>query len=203
MKKGEQTRQRIVVEAAALLNQHGFEGLSYSDLMASTGLRKGGIYRHFSGKEDLAATAFEYAWEGAVALRFKDLSLIDNSVERLKQFVDNFVQNRPSVPGGCPLMNAAIDSDDGNPRLRACASRALQSWLANLSREVKRGQRRGEIREGIAARSVATLLVSTLEGALMINRLEGNSKALMDARTHLWSYLESEVRTAPELSLTA
>lgn len=195
-KKGEQTKQRIVSEAAVLLNQRGFEGLSYSDLMASTGLRKGGIYRHFASKEDLVAAAFEYAWKGAIGQRLDNLELIENSVDRLKQFVANFVQSRPSLPGGCPLMNAAIDSDDGNPRLRDSASRALQSWLAHLRREIKRGQRRGEIRKKVPAQSIATLLVSTLEGALMISRLQNDPKALLDAKAHLWSFLDSDIRTA-------
>jgi hypothetical protein len=41
MSKGEETRRRIVTEAAALFNQHGFEGGSLSDLMKATGLEKG------------------------------------------------------------------------------------------------------------------------------------------------------------------
>lgn len=52
MSKGEKTRQRIVAEAATLFNERGFEGGSLTDLMDATGLEKGGIYRHFSSKED-------------------------------------------------------------------------------------------------------------------------------------------------------
>ena len=50
--KGQQTRQAIVEKAAPLFNKKGFEGTSLSDLMQATGLQKGGIYRHFSGKEE-------------------------------------------------------------------------------------------------------------------------------------------------------
>jgi AcrR family transcriptional regulator len=60
MTKGEQTRQRIVAEAAPVFNQRGYEGSSLADLMKATGLKKGGIYRHFSSKEELAAEAFDY-----------------------------------------------------------------------------------------------------------------------------------------------
>lgn len=200
MKKGDLTRQRIVAEAAALLNQRGFEGLSYSDLMHSTGLQKGGIYRHFASKEELAATAFQYAWDQASARRLDGLDSIDNSVERLKHFVANFVQNRPAIPGGCPLMNAAIDSDDGNAILRKSASRALDALQGRLTKEIKRGQRRREIRPEVSARSVAALLISTLEGALMIARLEKDRHALLYAKDHLWSYLESAVRIPAALT---
>src|SRR6266481_3270397 len=66
MTKGEQTRREIVQKAAPLFNQKGYQGTSLSDLMDATGLQKGGIYRHFSSKEDLAAEAFDYSWRKAV-----------------------------------------------------------------------------------------------------------------------------------------
>jgi TetR/AcrR family transcriptional regulator, transcriptional repressor for nem operon len=49
MSKGEETRHRIVTEAAMLFNRRGFEGGSLSELMKPTGLEKGGIYRHAAG----------------------------------------------------------------------------------------------------------------------------------------------------------
>src|ERR1700689_4577207 len=65
MTKGEQTRRKIVAAAAPIFNQHGYEGSSLADLMAATGLKKGGIYRHFASKEELAAEAFDYTWRAA------------------------------------------------------------------------------------------------------------------------------------------
>jgi TetR/AcrR family transcriptional repressor of nem operon len=42
-------------------------------LMEATGLEKGGIYRHFSSKQAVAAEAFDYAWRGALDARMHDL----------------------------------------------------------------------------------------------------------------------------------
>src|SRR5579871_588701 len=112
MTKGENTRKRIVAKAAPLFNQKGLEGTSMSELMAATGLEKGGIYRHFPSKEAVAVEAFDYAWGLAVETRMHDLDVIPNSVDKLKEYVSNFVERRSPVPGGCPLLNAAIDYDD-------------------------------------------------------------------------------------------
>src|ERR1700740_3646198 len=60
--RGEVTRRRIVEQSAAVFNQRGYSGTSMSELMAATGLEKGGLYRHFASKQDLAAAAFDYAW---------------------------------------------------------------------------------------------------------------------------------------------
>lgn len=139
MSKGEDTRKRIVVEAASLFNQHGFEGASLKALMEATGLEKGGIYRHFSSKEEVAAEAFDFAWNAAKQARQHDLDAIPNQVDRLKQWIANFVERRSTVPGGCPLLNAAVDSDDGNPVIRERARRALRDWRTRLQSNIKLG----------------------------------------------------------------
>jgi TetR/AcrR family transcriptional regulator, transcriptional repressor for nem operon len=54
MRKGEQTRQEIIRKAAPIFNQRGYDGAALSELMRATGLEKGGIYRHFKSKEQLA-----------------------------------------------------------------------------------------------------------------------------------------------------
>src|SRR5690348_9978766 len=118
MTKGDQTRQRIVSEAAALFNKQGFAGSSMSDLMEATGLEKGGIYRHFTCKEELAAEAFDCAWQAASDVRMHDLDSVSDSVDRLKRFIANFVERRSPVPGGCPLLNTAVEADDGNSMMR-------------------------------------------------------------------------------------
>jgi TetR/AcrR family transcriptional repressor of nem operon len=195
MRKGEATRREIIQKAAPIFNQKGFEGASLSDLMRATGLEKGGIYRHFKSKEQLAAEAFDYAWSAAVALRLAGTEEIGNSVDRLKQIVRNFRDRREGlVPGGCPLLNTAIDSDDGNPALRAKAKRALRSWLDRLGAIIIAGQQRGEVKGNIEAKELANLIVGTLEGSLMLRRLQRTDEPLALACRHLEEYLEEKVR---------
>ena len=118
MSKGDRTRARIIEQSAPIFNKQGYAGTALSDLMDATGLRKGGIYRHFASKEELAAEAFEYAWSQARSVRAEGVEDTANSVDRLKRMIDNFVDLRTGlVAGGCPLLNAAIDSDDGNIRV--------------------------------------------------------------------------------------
>lgn len=195
MRKGEQTRQDIIRKAASIFNQYGYEGAALSDLMKATGLEKGGIYRHFESKQRLAAEAFDYAWSLALETRFEGTQEIANTVDRLKQLVRNFRDRRAGlVPGGCPLLNTAIDSDDGNPQLREKARKALDSWLERIGAVVEEGQRRAEIRRDIDSSELAALIVSTLEGSLMVSRLQRKEGACTLACEHLEEYLETSVR---------
>jgi TetR/AcrR family transcriptional regulator, transcriptional repressor for nem operon len=195
MRKGEETRQEIIRKAAPLFNQRGYAGTALSDLMQATGLEKGGIYRHFDSKQELAETAFEHAWKVAMDTRFEGIDEVPNTVERLRQFLRNFRERRAGlVPGGCPLLNTAIDSDDGNPELRGKARQALASWLARLQSIVEEGQRKAEIRSDLDAAEFSTLLVSTLEGSLMLSRLQRKEEPLNLACRHLEEYIEAKVR---------
>jgi TetR/AcrR family transcriptional repressor of nem operon len=195
MRKGEQTRQEIIRKAAPIFNQRGYDGVALSDLMRATGLEKGGIYRHFESKQQLAAEAFDYAWKLAIDTRFEGTQDIANAVDRLKLFVRNFRDRRAGlVPGGCPLLNTAIDSDDGHPQLRRKARLALEYWLDRLQSIAKEGKRRGEVRSAIDSAELAMLIVSTLEGGLMVSRLQRKDDALDFACRHLEEYLETNIR---------
>jgi len=195
VRKGEQTRQEIIRKAAPIFNQKGYDGAALSDLMRATGLKKGGIYRHFDSKQELAGEAFEHAWKLAMDARFEGTNEIPNTVDRLKQIVQNFRARRTSVvPGGCPLLNTAIDSDDGNPRLRAKARQALSSWLDRLQAIAEEGKRQGEVRSDVDSAKLAMLIVSTLEGSVMIRRLQKKDEPLDLACHHLVEYLETKVR---------
>jgi TetR/AcrR family transcriptional repressor of nem operon len=196
MRKGEHTRQEIIRKAAPIFNQKGYDGAALSDLMRATGLEKGGIYRHFSSKEELAAEAFDYAWKETLQARVHDLDSVRDSVDRLKQLLANFVERRGIVPGGCPLLNTAIDTDDGNSVLRERARSALRGWRDYIASIVRDGIKAGEIRPKTDAKKLATLMISSLEGAVMMYRLERDDEPLRAVRAHLESYLEREVRAA-------
>jgi len=195
MRKGEQTRLEIIRKAAPIFNQKGYDGAALSDLMRATGLEKGGIYRHFNSKQELAAEAFDHAWTIAMDVRFEGTHETPNTVDRLKQIVRNFRDRRTGVvPGGCPLLNTAVDCDDGNPQLRAKARQALTSWLHRLEAIVEEGKRRGEVRSAVDSAKLAMLIVSTLEGSSMIRRLQKKDSPLDLACHHLEEHLETKVR---------
>lgn len=181
MTKGEVTRQKIVEQAAPLFNQLGYAGCSMQDIMAATGLEKGGLYRHFSSKEELAEEAFRYSWAKVLDMRWEGIDGVEGSVEKLRFLVRRFVEIRSILPGGCPVLNTAIDADDGNPALRKLVQKAVQEWKTRIADIVAAGIEKGEIRADVEPRRIANVVIATLEGALMISRLEGSRTAIHDA----------------------
>jgi TetR/AcrR family transcriptional regulator, transcriptional repressor for nem operon len=193
MSKGEQTRERILARSAQLFNRQGYFGASLADIMRETGLEKGGIYNHFASKEQLALESFDYAY-GLVQQRVRNaLSGKFNAIERLLAIVSVFqgIVDDPPVPGGCPILNTAIEADDANVSLRDRARSAMDNWRSTIHRIVNKGIERQEIRPGIDADEVASILIVTLEGAIMLSNLYKDPTHMQLAVKHMVRYIET------------
>lgn len=193
MPKGEQTRQRIIATAAPVFNTRGYAGTSMSDLLHATGLEKGGIYNHFASKEALALAAFDYA-VALTTLRYAEvLRTKTGAMERLLSIASEFegLVTNPDIPGGCPLFNTAVEADDGNPALRDRVQDAMSGLLRLIGSTVKMGIASGEIRPDVDPRAVASLTVSSLEGAVVLSRLFDDPAHIRRAVAHLAWYFRS------------
>ncbi len=201
MGKGEKTRQRIIEQTAPLFNQGGVAGCSMQDILHATGLTKGGIYRHFSSKEELAAECLKYSLALVFQARSGNAEHIPNAIDRLRYLVDRFVSTPSPLKGGCPLMNAAVDSDDGDPQLRRLSLEGLRAWKSRLLQILKEGIERGEVSGADPVRLVNTV-IATLEGSLLISRIERTPSAMEDARLHLSALFDRLVPTQAAERLT-
>ena len=197
--KGERTRRRIVESAAAVFNTRGYFGSSMSDLVQETGLEKGGIYNHFGSKEELALEAFEFS-TGIMRRRFASaLEGREGALERLFVIVDVLggLAEDPPVAGGCPILNTAVESDDTHPVLKERAREAMEGWLRLVGSTTKEGVRTGEFRQDADPRETASVVVATLEGAVMLSKLHNDPAHMKMAVDHLKRHLESLVRPRP------
>jgi TetR/AcrR family transcriptional regulator, transcriptional repressor for nem operon len=197
MRKGERTREAILQRAVTLFNRKGYTGVSLADIMEATGLQKGGIYNHFESKEALAVEAFDYGFKLTGRALFESLRGQTKPIDRLKGFIRFFegYYRNPPLTGGCILLNTAIDADDSNPALRERAQRAMDVWRELLLRTTERGIAQGQIREGIAPELLVTVIISTLEGAIMMSKLYDDGRHIDYAVDHLLTFVEENVQT--------
>ncbi len=192
-RKGERTRQRIVEQAANVMSVRGYSATSMADLARETGLEKGSLYNHFDSKEALALAAFDYS-VALVARRFEvALADRDGALDRLRAIVGVFrsLADAPPLPGGDPVLNMAIESDDAYPALLERAQGAMTSWQKLIGKTVKEGIQRGELRPDLDPREVASIVTSTLEGAVMQSKLFRDPRHMRWAVDHLTIYLDT------------
>lgn len=197
MTKGEQTKDHILERSAALFNRFGYNATSFGDIMADTGLEKGGIYNHFASKEALMLEAFEYAVERLNRRYRAALEGERDAMGRLNAVLAVFEATitDPPMRGGCPLLNAATESDDALPALRGRVRRAINGWLTVIVGIVERGQLDGQLRRDADASSTASVIFSALEGAVMLSRLYRDPAHIRNVVAFLKVYLQTLKQT--------
>lgn len=170
MGKGEDTRQRIINEAMALVNERGVAGTSLSDLMAATGLQKGGIYRHFADKEEIVRAAFEQ-YVGIVKDRLQQaVSGMERSPDRLKAIFRLLagIATKPVVPGGCMVLNLATETDFSGVGPRDLVGQTFRHWEKLLRDELESGIQAGQMKKDADVDEFLALSISAIEGAIVL-----------------------------------
>ncbi|AFY38542.1 transcriptional regulator, TetR family [[Leptolyngbya] sp. PCC 7376] len=194
MSKSQETRENIIRKAAPIFNRQGFVGTSMSDIMKATGLKKGGIYNHFKNKDELAIAAFDF-YIGLIRERYGEvLKRERHAIPRLQLIVTTFCEalNAEDSPiqGGCPLLNTAIDSDDTHPVLRERSREAMDTWRQLFVKIINFGIRHKEIKESVDPEVTSTIIISNLEGALMMSKLYDDRQHLCQIKDHLFQFFE-------------
>lgn len=195
MSKAQETRENIIKQAAELFNQKGYAGSSIADIMEATGLKKGGIYNHFKSKDELALEAFDYAYRCSSQKIWQIVRQKTKAIDRLQALVSAYLDyvDNPPIAGGCPIMNTAIESDDTHPILRDRVRGAIDEWRSLIGRIIQKGIKKGEIRPTVEPEFMATIIISTVEGAIMMSKLYDDSIHLERAVNYLNNYIESNL----------
>ena len=173
MRKGERTKQMIIEKASGLLNTQGYMSTPITSIMEKTGMEKGGIYNHFKSKAELSLDAFSYAINTMSMTFQKAIENQNTTVEKLNAILDVFlflVEGKP-IPGGCPILNAAIESDDAHPDLREATVMAMNDLYSMILRIFRDGIKKREIIPTIDSETFTTIFISTIEGSLMMTKL--------------------------------
>ncbi|MEH7309177.1 TetR/AcrR family transcriptional regulator [Neobacillus drentensis] len=173
MSKGERTKQMIIEKASGLLNTQGYLATSITDIMKKTGMEKGGIYNHFKSKQELSLDAFSFSIETMSTTFQEAIRSKNTSIEKLNALLEVFLllaEDKP-VPGGCPILNAAIESDDAHPALRDATRNAMNDLYSMILRIIRTGIRNNEIISTIDSETSTTIIISTVEGSLMMTKL--------------------------------
>ena len=191
MSNAEHTKQKIIETAAIIFNQNGYVGTSIDDIVKSTGIHKGGIYKHFKSKNEIAVAAFDYSLGLIVETAIDRVGKEETAVDRLLALVNTFkgFSTEPICVGGCPVLNMVVESGDTHPGLRLDVQKAINGVRALIGSIIELGIRQGQIVANTDIEQVSTIIFVTIEGAIMMSKLYGNDIYLDRAILHLHQYI--------------
>ncbi len=188
------TKQKIIETAAIVFNQNGYAGSSVDRIVQLTGFRRGKIYHHFKTKDEIALAAFDYTIGLLQETVMAEMLPMNHAIERLHALVEGmkrFVRH-PNMVGGCPILNTAVDSDDTHPALRQRTQEAVNQIRALIGSIVELGIRQKEILSSADSEEVSLVIISTIEGAIMLSKLYGDDLYLNRAAEHLHHYIDTQ-----------
>ena len=194
------TPQRILNVAEHLVQTRGFNGFSYADIAAEVGLTKATLHYHFPTKAELGRRLIErYAVAFALALHKIDTAAA-GAPARLRAYVklyaDVLAENRMCL---CGMAAAEYGT------LPAPMQKALQMFFAAnevwLTRLLDQGQNEGYLCLRAPAREEAGMMMSALEGAMLVARAMGDPIRFERAAASLLAQLEQSGVASPARSL--
>jgi AcrR family transcriptional regulator len=192
MKKGENTRQRIITEAALILNQKGIAGTAISDIMKATKLTKGGIYRQFESKEEIVLEAFSFLSKRLATVINDTVKNKITAKEKLFAVLDLYHDRLVLIDnGGCPLLNFGAETDDTDQIIKSRVSLAIKSMQNTFGQIVLDGITGGEFKPDIDAHVFGIRMFNTLEGSILTSRVF-NDKEQMKMITDIF---KNEIET--------
>lgn len=176
MGKAEKTRSYIIEKTAPIFNIKGFAGTSMNDITEATGLTKGSVYGNFKNKDEVALEVFEHNKKKMQDLFTLEISKKSSYRDKLLTYPELYDQFfiRHFIDGGCPIMNTAIEADDTHPLLKEAAKKAILVWKDSLAYLVQKGIDTKEFKSETNPEETALLILSIIEGTVMVSKLTGN-----------------------------
>jgi TetR/AcrR family transcriptional repressor of lmrAB and yxaGH operons len=164
----------MIWSAALLMRKHGVEGTSFSDVIEQSGAPRGSIYHHFpGGKAQLIEEATRYAGE-FIASGLAAALAEDDPVHAIREFVAGWtgLLRRSDFTAGCPVVAASLEGAR-TPGARDAAASAFTRWEDILAQALA-----PHTSDAARARSIATLVISAIEGAVVLVRAQQSSEPL-------------------------
>ena len=154
----EEVKTRIVESARKLFNRSGFDNVSVDEIMADSGLTRGGFYSYFESKSDLYAEAlacfftdpgWKSRWEGVQV----DLNAVDVGPQVVRAYLSR--QHFEDIENSCPMV--ALPSDVA--RAGEGAKRAFETVFKAMVDVLERGSSNRTHPPKATAQAIATLCI--------------------------------------------
>ena len=164
----------MIESAVLLMRERGVEATSFSEVLAHSGAPRGSIYHHFpGGKAQLVEEATRFAGDYIAAGIIAAHDRADPGTA-FASFVSTWrsILTDTRFESGCPIVAATLEGER-LPAARDAAAQAFRRWEGLIADALRcAGLPRPR------SRSLATLIVAALEGAIILARAQRSTAPL-------------------------
>src|SRR5229473_8401146 len=169
-RRGRASRERIVERAAELFAERGVAQTSLDEVLAAAGAGKSQLYHYFRGRDELVEAAVAHRCTQVVAGLTQELGRVA-SLAGLEQALAGFVAGfeQMGLPG-CPIGSLAAEVAERNEGARLQAAAAFGAWEQLFADALERMQERGELHADASPAVLATALLASIEGGMVLSQ---------------------------------
>jgi len=177
-------RESIVSTAARLFFSQGYHATGLNQIIKESSTPKGSLYHYFpQGKEELAHECIQKTNE-QILQKFKEtFAAHDNTGDAIQQFIHDLADETEAsgFTGFLPFSFwAAVETSCISQQLRIACQGVFAAWQDVIKRHL--------ILDGVGeekARETALLIISLIEGALIISLTNQDKQPLLTAADYL------------------
>jgi AcrR family transcriptional regulator len=190
--KGRATRDRIVASAATLMNARGVAGTSTEDIQVAADVSASQIYHYFTDKRSLTRAVIEYQTDTIVGTQEALLARLDDldALRAWAEFIVGFQRNS-GYRGGCPLGTLASELAENDTDAREDLAASYRRWQRAIRTGLAAMADRGEFLPGTDIDRLATTLLTTLQGGLLLTKTLRDGEPLETALSTMIDHIGS------------
>ncbi|GHE55166.1 gamma-butyrolactone-binding protein [Streptomyces griseoaurantiacus] len=179
------TRQAILVAAAEVFDEVGYEAATISDVLRRSGVTKGALYFHFASKQALAQEVLAAQVSTLPRVPAQDLKLQESLDEAL--LLAHLLQSGT----GDPIVQGSVrlTVDQGSAKDQLNRRVPMQDWTAHNQSLFEEAKRQGEILAHVDVAALARLFVGAFTGVQVLSRIMTERADLPERVTDLYRYL--------------
>jgi AcrR family transcriptional regulator len=168
--RGRASRERIVERAAELFAERGVAATSLDDVLAAAGAGKSQLYHYFRDRDELVEAAVGLRCAQVLAGLTQALGAVA-SLATLEQALAGFVAGyeRMGLPG-CPIGSLAAEVARRTEDARLQTAAAFDAWEQLFADALERMRDRGELRADASPADMATALLASIEGGMVLSQ---------------------------------
>jgi AcrR family transcriptional regulator len=195
MGKGQATKEHIIRQSAGLFNTKGYSGTSLSEIIERSNVRKGGIYNHFENKDEIALAAFDYSFAQLKKLLAEALVSRTDPADKMLAICDAYIllAEQDACEGGCPILNTAVENDDGHPLLKQKAQLAMKELMTALEKIIREGIEQRQFRSELDVEAACSVVIALVEGGVMLSKLYNDNKYIRHCTEQVMVYVKGSL----------
>lgn len=175
------TKSRILQAARTLYSTHGFEGTTLDDIITASGITKGAFYHYFKSTEALCAELLEEVMRDYQQFT-ESIDPDIEPIEQLRQVVGKLAQlNASGQWVNCRLvLRLSGESHQSRPKIQRKIHRFWQWYTGFYEELIARCRSAGQLSTHPDVKTQTRLLMSTMAGAITLQRLTASEPASAD-----------------------